>query len=82
MISAMLKDVINEKEKELLPYAVLVITEELAMRFLGDYLAGDVYFGAKYQTHNLVRARTQIALAQDILARMDELQAITKKICQ
>ena len=79
---SMMKDVINEKEKELLPYAVLVITEELAMRFLGDYLAGDVYFGAKYQTHNLVRARTQIALAQDILARMDELQAITKKICQ
>ena len=76
-----MKDVINEKEKELLPYSILVITEELAMRFLGDYLAGDVYFGVKYPTHNLVRARTQIALAKDIIANMDKLIEITERIC-
>ncbi len=78
---SMMRGVINEKEKELLPHSILVITEELAMRFLGDYIAGDVYFGVKYPTHNLVRARTQIALAKDIIAHMDELVAITEEVC-
>ena len=75
-------DVILPREIELLPYAVLVITEELAMRFLGDYLNGDVYFSVGYPRHNLVRARTQIALAKDIIAHMDELSEITAKIAK
>ncbi|MEZ4958643.1 MAG: aminoglycoside phosphotransferase family protein [Saprospiraceae bacterium] len=33
-----------------------------AMRFLGDYLTGDVYYKTKYPRHNLVRARNQLAL--------------------
>lgn len=77
---AMAKETMNEKEIELLPYSVLVIAEELAMRFLGDYLNGDVYFGVAYPTHNLVRARTQIALAKDLLLHMDELSKITQEI--
>ena len=79
---SMMKDVILPKEIELLPYAVLIIAEELAMRFLGDYLNGDVYFGVSYPRHNLVRARTQIALAKDIIAHMDELKKITYKIAE
>ena len=74
------KETMNQKEIDLLPYSVLVIAEELAMRFLGDYLNGDIYFGVAYPTHNLVRARTQIALAKDLLLHMDELVAITREI--
>ncbi len=77
---SMMKDVIREKEIALLPYSVLVIAEELAMRFLGDYLNGDVYFGIGYPRHNLDRAKTQIALAKDILAHMDELKEITANV--
>ena len=77
---SMMKDVMNEKEIALLPLSIQVIAEELSLRFLGDYLAGDVYFGVAYSTHNLVRARTQIALAKDIIAHMDELKAITERI--
>ena len=79
---SMMKDVISSREIELLPYAVLVIAEELAMRFLGDYLNGDVYFGVAYPRHNLVRAKTQIALAKDIIAHMDELVEITQEIAK
>ncbi len=79
---SMMKDVISPREIELLPYSILVITEELAMRFLGDYLRGDVYFSVSYPRHNLVRARTQIALAKDIIAHMDELKEITAKIAK
>lgn len=77
---SMMKDSINAKEIELLPVSILVIAEELALRFLGDFLNGDKYFGVKFPAHNLVRARTQIALAKDLIAHMDELQERTKKI--
>ena len=77
---SMMKDVMNEKEIESLPYSILIIAEELAMRFLGDFIDGDAYFRVAYPTHNLVRARTQIALAKDILAHMDELRALTNQI--
>ena len=79
---AKMKDVINAKEIELLPYSILVITEELALRFLGDYINGDKYFGVDYPTHNLVRAKTQIALAKDIIKHLDDLKQITNEIVQ
>ena len=71
---------LNKKEIELLPYSILIISLELGMRFLGDFVNGDTYFGVNYSTHNLVRARTQLALAKDIILHMDELKAITNEI--
>lgn len=68
---------LSRQEINLLPFSVLLMAEELAMRFLGDFLNGDVYFRVLYSTHNLVRARTQIALAKSIIDRYDELKAIT-----
>ena len=49
---------------------------EVAVRFLADYLAGDVYFRVKHPEHNLVRARAQLALASKLLAALPELHAI------
>ena len=71
---------LNEKEISLLPMSIQIISEELALRFLGDFIDGDTYFGVEYSTHNLVRARTQIALAKDLILHMDELNKITKEI--
>ncbi len=39
-----------------------------AMRFLTDYLEGDVYYKTTYSTHNLVRAKGQIALVKQLNA--------------
>ena len=77
-----MKDSINDKEIEFLPYSILIIAEELSTRFLGDFLNGDKYFHVDYPTHNLVRARTQIALAKDIIRKMGELQATTKRVVE
>jgi hypothetical protein len=33
-----------------------------ALRFLTDYLNNDIYYGSKYEGHNLVRALNQIQL--------------------
>ena len=49
---------------------------ECGMRFLTDYLDGDKYFGTSYKGHNLVRARCQLALAKDMMRRLDEMQDI------
>ncbi len=53
-------------EAELLPLAPLVVTLELAARFLTDYLDGDRYFRTAYPGHNLDRCRAQLALAADL----------------
>ena len=53
-----------------------VIALELASRFLTDHLTGDPYFRAEYPGHNLVRAKAQLSLFQDMMAKMEEMQAI------
>ena len=73
-------DAMTPREVELLPMSVYIIAIELASRFLEDHLRGDAYFHVSKKNHNLLRARTQIALAQDVMKNMDELNNITKEI--
>ena len=61
-----LGDNVVPKERELLPFAAILMTYECGMRFLADYLVGDVYFKTTYPEHNLVRARTQFKLVSDM----------------
>ncbi|MBR3639431.1 MAG: aminoglycoside phosphotransferase family protein [Clostridia bacterium] len=70
---------ITEKEKELLPFSVKLMTLECGMRFLADYIDGDVYFKTAYPEHNLVRARTQIKLVSDIEQKLDRMKEIVKE---
>ncbi|MBR7122538.1 MAG: aminoglycoside phosphotransferase family protein [Oscillospiraceae bacterium] len=71
---------LTEKEIDLLPIGALVITLELATRFLKDYLDGDIYFKIKEPHHNLLRARNQIALAQDMEQKMTDMEAIVRSL--
>ena len=64
------------KERELLPMGAKIITLELAVRFLTDYLDGDRYFKIDYPEHNLVRARAQIKLVADMEQKWDEMTRI------
>lgn len=57
------------------------VTVELAARFLDDYLTGDRYFRTDYSVHNLVRARCQLRLAEDILCKTTQLRQIIREIC-
>ena len=56
------------------------MTFEVGIRFLTDYLDGDVYFKTAYPEHNIDRARNQFKLVRDIDARMNELNALVEKI--
>ncbi len=65
-----------------LPLGIAVITCELAMRFLTDYLNGDTYFKIAYPTHNLVRARAQMQLLRCVEAQMEEMNAFVEGLLQ
>lgn len=70
------KEKLSQAEKQTLNLGVFTMTVELAVRFLTDYINGDVYFKVKRQGHNLDRANNQIALAKDILLKFDQLEQI------
>ena len=71
---------LTEKEVEMLPLGALTMTLEVGIRFLKDYLDGDLYFKTQYPEHNLVRARTQLALVADMLSKMEDMQRIVKNV--
>jgi len=70
---------LTEHEIDTLPMGALGITYEQALRFLADYLEGDVYYKTAYPDHNLIRARTQIRLVQDMENKWEQIQAIISR---
>lgn len=71
---------ITQTEIDLLPAGALVMTFECGMRFLTDYLQGDVYFKIHKENHNLDRARNQFKLVADMEAKWDEMKSIVKEV--
>ena len=70
---------LTAREMELLPMGAKTMTYECGMRFLADYLQGDVYFKTAYPEHNLVRARTQFRLVKEMEEQFDQMNEILKK---
>ncbi|MBQ9776916.1 MAG: aminoglycoside phosphotransferase family protein [Lentisphaeria bacterium] len=63
-------------EKEELPFSGKLITLEIGMRFLTDYLEGDTYFKVHREGHNLDRCRTQFKLVQSIEEQFDAMRKL------
>jgi len=72
---------LTNREIELLPMGAKVMTYECGMRFLTDYLQGDVYFKTHREGHNLDRTRTHIKLIQDMEQKWDTMNEIVRSIC-
>ena len=70
---------LTQKEMELLPFSGILITYEIGLRFLTDYLDGDLYFRTARPDHNLDRCRNQFALVRRLMEKEDELKAITRE---
>lgn len=75
----MAKDVLTPAEIESLPWGARLMTLECGMRFLADFLQGDVYFKTAYPEHNLVRARTQFRLVKEMEEQFDKMKDVLKK---
>lgn len=73
---------LTETEKAMLPVGAKMMTYECGIRFLADYLAGDVYFHIRYPEQNLHRARTQLKLVADMDKKWDRMQSILKGYLQ
>jgi len=74
------KDFLNSEEIDHLAFSGKLITFEQGIRFLTDYLNGDIYYKIKYPKHNIVRARNQFKLVESIEQQEKTLNAIVKKI--
>lgn len=57
---------LTKEEREGIKESGRVITQIMAVRFLTDYIAGDVYYHTAYDDHNLVRCRTQLSLMKSM----------------
>lgn len=70
---------LTETELKMLPMGAKVMTYECGMRFLADYLEGDVYFKIHREGQNLDRARTQFKLVADMEEKWDKMAEIVEK---
>ncbi len=70
---------LTDNEISTLALSCLTLTCELATRFLDDYIQGDPYFKINYPEHNLVRTRCQVALAKDMLGKLDAMNKIVEE---
>lgn len=62
-------------EKSLLPFGGRLLTYMQTVRFLTDYINGDIYYKTKSKEHNLQRARAQFKLLQSIEKHLEEMNA-------
>ncbi|MBE7028895.1 MAG: mucin desulfatase [Ruminococcaceae bacterium] len=75
-----LKDSITLDEVNHLAISAQILTLECGIRFLTDYLEGDVYFKTSREGQNLDRARTQFKLVADMEKHEEEMNNIIKNI--
>ncbi|NLA15051.1 MAG: aminoglycoside phosphotransferase family protein [Bacteroidales bacterium] len=71
---------LNEQEKTHLAFSALYITYEQYLRFLMDYIDGDTYYRIRYPNHNLIRARSQLALLKSMEEQYSSMQNILQEI--
>ncbi len=73
---------LSEAEVRSLPLGAWMMTYEVGIRFLTDYLNGDVYFHVAYPEHNLVRARNQFALLADMEKNEEAMDEVVASVVE
>ncbi|MEN8149786.1 MAG: phosphotransferase [Planctomycetota bacterium] len=69
-----LGEIAGPVERELLVISGEVLTFTMAIRFLADFLRGDVYYRTARPDQNLDRARAQLKLLDSLTRRREELE--------
>ncbi len=67
---------LTPEELKLLVFSGRLITFQIGLRFLTDYLEGDVYFKIRRKGQNLDRARAQFALVKSMELHAEKMQNI------
>ncbi len=71
---------LTSSERECLVVSGKLITFEIGIRFLTDYLQGDVYFKVHRDGHNLDRCRTQFKLVESMTAQEPDMHRIVAQL--
>ncbi|MFW5780393.1 MAG: phosphotransferase enzyme family protein [Bacillota bacterium] len=74
------KDILVEDEINNLAFGAILMTYECGMRFLTDYLEGDVYFKVQRPDHNLDRAKTQLKMLEDMEKVLNQMTDYVKEL--
>ena len=74
------KSFITRNEVETLVFGAKIMTYEQAIRFIDDYLNGDIYYNVTHPKHNLIRAKSQVAYFKDILLHYNEMDQYVKDL--
>ncbi|MGN0867098.1 MAG: phosphotransferase enzyme family protein [Oligosphaeraceae bacterium] len=69
---------LTPEEKRLLPFSGRLLTFECGLRFLTDFLEGDVYFRTHREGQNLDRCRTQFHLVAQMEAQEEQMNQFVK----
>ena len=75
-------DCLTPLEIENLVIGGKLMTLEVGIRFLTDYLEGDQYFKTEYDDHNLVRSRTQLKLVECIEQKEVEMNKFVSRVAK
>lgn len=67
---------LTPEEIDNLAFSALYITFEQVLRFLMDYINGDVYYRIGFPDHNLIRASAQYRLLQSMESQFGEMEKI------
>ncbi len=70
------KSVLSEIEVKYLPFSARLMTYIIGLRFLTDYIEGDVYYKTKYPEHNLTRAKVQFRLVESMEKQFSEMEGV------
>jgi hypothetical protein len=73
-------DFLLDSEVDHLAFSGMLITLEIGIRFLTDFLEGDVYFKTSRDGHNLDRCRTQFKLVEHIEDNLEDMNAFVQKV--
>ena len=71
---------LNAAEIANLAFSGRLMTFEVGVRFLTDYLAGDTYFRTAYERHNLVRARNQFKMVASMESQSEAFEAVVSRL--
>jgi hypothetical protein len=73
-------DFLTKVERQFLAFSGKLITFEIGLRFLTDFLSGDIYFKTHRENHNLDRCRTQFKLVESIELQEDQMTKLIETI--
>jgi Ser/Thr protein kinase RdoA (MazF antagonist) len=74
------RPLLTKLERETLALSVPVFPYLMGLRFLTDYLEGNVYYKTSFPEHNLVRSQNQMRLLESIESNLLKIENIIRRL--